>query len=329
MKNILIVKLGAAGDVVRTTSFLPGLKKKYGKVAIDWLTERHMEVLLAGNPYLRTIFFIDEPAAWQDHRYDLVINLDADYEVCRIIGTVPHGKLIGTYAHEGKIAYTPDSAMWFDMSLLSRHGKERADLLKIKNRRSYQDMWHEIMGLPGSTARPQFLLDKHDHTLARAFAKSHRIKPSDTIIGLNTGAGNKWIHKKLSIPQTTAILKRLHHKYPKAKFLIIGGPTEARRNARIAQAVPQAYNATARSIKELGAIIHLCSTVVTSDSLPLHIATALEKKVVAFFAPTSPWEIELYDQGHKVLPTTPCLACYHRQCPVAPKFDLDEIVRYV
>lgn len=329
MKEILIVKLGAAGDVVRTTSLIPGLRAKYRNARIDWLTEPSMSVLLVGHPHVRNIFYIDEISAWQHRRYDLVINLDADYEVCRIIGEVPHGKLIGTYADNGGISYTSDSALWFDLSLLSRHGKERADARKLENRRTYQDLWHEIIGTPNRKDRPYFPLDQKDHALARAFAKSHRIKPSDLVIGLNTGAGNKWIHKKLAIPHTISLLKRLHIKYPKAKFLIIGGPTEARRNDRIARSMPHAYNATARSIKELGALINLCSTIVTSDSLPLHIATALQKKVVAFFSPTSPWEIELYDDGHKVLPLRGCLSCYHRTCPIPPKFDLDEIAKLV
>ena len=327
--EILIVKLGAAGDVVRTTALLPGLKQKYKNVSIDWLTERPMADLLINNPNLRTVFFIDAPAEWAKRRYDLVINLDADYEVCRIIAQVPHKKLIGTYADDGKIAYTPDSALWFDMSLLSRHGKEKADKLKLANRRTYQNIWHEIVGLPFRGHRPHFPLADSDHRLARAFAKSHAITPRDHVIGLNTGAGNKWIHKKLSIPQTIALLKRVRAKHPKAKFLIMGGPTEARRNARIAHSIPHAYNATARSVKELGALINLCSTLITSDSLPLHIATALEKKVVAFFSPTSPWEIELYGNGHHVLPIHGCVACYHRKCPTTPAFNLDEMAKLV
>ena len=37
--NILIIKLGAIGDVIRTTSILPGLKSKYN-ANIDWVTKQ-------------------------------------------------------------------------------------------------------------------------------------------------------------------------------------------------------------------------------------------------------------------------------------------------
>jgi heptosyltransferase-2 len=42
---------------------------------------------------------------------------------------------------------------------------------------------------------------------------------------------------------------------------------------------------------------------LTSDSLALHIGVARRIPIVAFFAPTSGAEIELYGRGEKVLST--------------------------
>lgn len=39
--KILIVKIGAIGDVLRTTSILKGLKGKYKGAEIDWLTSKN------------------------------------------------------------------------------------------------------------------------------------------------------------------------------------------------------------------------------------------------------------------------------------------------
>ena len=41
------------------------------------------------------------------------------------------------YAADGTLAYTDDTAPWFDMGLISRFGKERADALKVANRSSH------------------------------------------------------------------------------------------------------------------------------------------------------------------------------------------------
>ena len=44
------------------------------------------------------------------------------------------------------MAYTDDARRWFDMSLISVHGRKRADELKLQNRRSYQALIFEGLG---------------------------------------------------------------------------------------------------------------------------------------------------------------------------------------
>ena len=38
--EILVIKLGAIGDVIRTTAILSGLKERYKDCKIDWLTKK-------------------------------------------------------------------------------------------------------------------------------------------------------------------------------------------------------------------------------------------------------------------------------------------------
>ena len=47
--EILIIKLGAIGDVIRTTSILPGLKSKYDDCKIDWITKDESQDILKNN----------------------------------------------------------------------------------------------------------------------------------------------------------------------------------------------------------------------------------------------------------------------------------------
>ena len=49
---------------------------------------------------------------------------------------------------------------------------------------------------------------------------------------------------------------------------------------------------------------------VTSDSLGMHIAIARGIPVVAFFAPTSAAEIDLFGAGEKVISTAPDYCSY-------------------
>ena len=52
MFKILIIKLDATGDVLRTTSILPPLKLKYHDAHITWCTRNNSKELFKYNPYV-------------------------------------------------------------------------------------------------------------------------------------------------------------------------------------------------------------------------------------------------------------------------------------
>jgi len=51
-KRILIVKLDAAGDVLRSTAILPAYHKNNPGISIWWVTENGSKPLLEKNPYI-------------------------------------------------------------------------------------------------------------------------------------------------------------------------------------------------------------------------------------------------------------------------------------
>ena len=70
-------------------------------------------------------------------------------------------------------------------------------------------------------------------------------------------------------------------------------------------------------IKDYIEWINSCRLIVTNDSLGLHIALALKKKVVALFGPTAHSEIYMYNRGVIVLPEKSdydCLPCLVSTC---------------
>src|SRR5262249_50775006 len=83
----------------------------------------------------------------RDRRYDLVINLEDTLDVGRFAETVSSGKRFGAYV-DGKevLRYTEDSHAWFDLSLISVHGRTEADRLKYINRRTFQDLIFSGLG---------------------------------------------------------------------------------------------------------------------------------------------------------------------------------------
>jgi ADP-heptose:LPS heptosyltransferase len=140
--NTLIVKVGATGDVVRTTPLLSQLKGQ-----VTWLTASKNTVLLKGSNCDLRCFSWEERAKVLDNHYDLVINLEDTLEVAEFLKTVPCGEIFGAYVDsDGSLRYTENSQHWFDLSLISAQGKLRADKLKFQNRQTYQELVFEGLG---------------------------------------------------------------------------------------------------------------------------------------------------------------------------------------
>jgi len=141
--NSLIIKLGATGDVVRTT---PLLRRLSGQ--ITWLTDTKNIALLEGlKDNLRCASW-DQREFLPDIDYDLVINLEDSLEVGLYLKKLEFKQLFGAYVDsEDKLRYTDDSRRWFDLSLISSYGKDQADKLKFRNRHTYQELIFDGLGL--------------------------------------------------------------------------------------------------------------------------------------------------------------------------------------
>jgi len=141
-RRTLIIKIGAAGDVLRTT---PLLHKLSGD-AVTWVTGRTALPLLAGNPRIARALTPGGFSRINGEKFDWVINFDESAAACRIASAARAPRKTGARLDRGKPVYCESSAPWFDMSLISRHGIPAADKLKYRARKSYQDYLFEACG---------------------------------------------------------------------------------------------------------------------------------------------------------------------------------------
>src|SRR5438477_8766279 len=106
--NVLIVKLGATGDVVRTTPLLSQLSGQ-----ITWLTAAKNAVLLGGVTNNLRCFSWEERARALDTHYDLAINLEDTLDVAQFLKTVECREIFGAYVDsDNTLRYTEDSKGW-------------------------------------------------------------------------------------------------------------------------------------------------------------------------------------------------------------------------
>src|SRR5205809_158885 len=134
--NVLIAKLGATGDVVRTTPLIGRLPGR-----ITWLTADKNKVLFEGVSHSVRCFSWDDRDQLRDRRYDLAINLEDTVEVASFVRSLPSQQIWGAYLNAtGGVSYTQDFSDWFDLSIISVHGRVKADELKFRNRLTYQEL---------------------------------------------------------------------------------------------------------------------------------------------------------------------------------------------
>ena len=141
--SVLVIKLGATGDVVRTT---PLLRRLSGSVT--WITAVKNCTLLDGLADNLRHFPWEARARALDIPYDLAINLEDTLEVAYFLKSVRSAEIFGAYADScDRLCYTDNSKRWFDLSLISSYGRDEADRLKLLNRQTYQELIFEGLGL--------------------------------------------------------------------------------------------------------------------------------------------------------------------------------------
>lgn len=324
MTEILILKTGALGDVLRTTSVLPGLQARYPEARVTWVTAPAAMDLVRHHPLVAQALPLrpdDELGAERlagelGRGWDRVISLDDEHVLCRLASAVsPDGSLSGAYLDAvGERRYTPDVGPWFDMGLLSVHGKQRADELKVANTESHAAIYARMLGI--EMGEPELPLTGEGEGARAAFGERLARHGERRWIGLNTGSGGRWESKKLSVERTVELARRLEDVRPAGLgFVLLGGPEERERNAAIAAGLGGLAFEDAgvdNSLLEFAGIVDALDLLITSDSLALHVAVARKVPVLSFFAPTSAAEIELYGRGAKVRSTAPDYCSYRK-----------------
>ena len=325
-----MIKTGALGDVVRTTSILPGLARRHPGLRVTWLTARGALELVQGHRLVQEVVAVEpkDARSLEEARARLaprafarVLSFDDEEPLCRLAsqlgGDGADGRLSGAYLDgAGVRRYTRDVAPWFDMGLLSVHGKEEADRRKLENRESHPALFARMLGI--EMGEPELVLPRDALEFGARFAREHGLGGRGPVVGLNTGSGGRWESKKLSIERTVELARAVAEaRAGEVQFLLCGGPEEQERNAAIGRGLDGAGVSwvdagTGNSLLEFTALVARCRLLVTSDSLALHLALTQKVRVLAFFAPTPAHEIELYGRGEAVCSTAPDYASYRR-----------------
>ena len=310
-KKVLIFKIGAIGDVMMTTPLVRALRKRFPKAKLDYLVGKWSASIIEKNKNLDEMITFDDTIFFRRKKrellrlakeirkryYDLIIVLDRSWLV-NIYARLFSAPTIGFdrdgegFANNVSVLYDDekhDIEYYLDIARRLKCKKEtqKMDLFLDKKAIAFADMiWkkHRLAGksvvciIPGGGSNPGQTVDLKRWPIGKyALLAEEIIKSRKTIILLGGESD-------------TALKKHFRH-LPKDKVIDLIGKCD---------------------INESASVMARCSTVICNDSGPMHIASAVTKRVIAIFGPTDPVKLGPLGKKDIVLKKDiPCRPCYH------------------
>jgi ADP-heptose:LPS heptosyltransferase len=326
-RRILIIKLGARGDVLRTTPVLRALKARDPRCHVTWVVDPPSVDLLSGNPLIDRLL----PFVWERlvpllvEEFDLLLSLDKEPRGTGLASLVRarERRGFGLGPDGAPRPLSPESQYAYDLGI--------DDHLKfVVNERTYQEIVFEIAGLAFRGEPYLFTPTAGERRDAMEALRSAGLGAGERAVGLNTGGGLAFANKGWTVGGFARLAERVERETGR-RVILLGGEEEAEKNAAIARATGASVLLTRLlPVRGFAALLEEMDAVVTGDTLALHLAIALQRPIVLLFGSTAPQEIALYGLGEKVLPRIACAPCYLRECPVTEScmdsIEVDEVM---
>ncbi len=302
--SALVIQTAFLGDVVLTTPLLSVLAERHGPV--DVVTTPAAGSLLETHPAVRSVIRYDKHAA------------DKGWRGIKALSSTLRARHYAT-------VYLPHRSVRSALLALLSGARERigfggsAAAVTYTRRVPRARAGHEVERLlalagPSSESAPVSLgLTTADHAAADSWLAAHGV--SARFVAL--APGSIWGTKRWPyFTELAAVLDR--------PCVIVGGAQDGTLAGAIVAAAPgRAVSAAGSlSLRASAALIQRAAVLVTNDSAPLHLATAVGTPVVALFGPTVP-EFGFGPRregdaalGRAGLPCRPCSRHGPERCPL-------------
>ena len=290
MKKILIVKIGAIGDVIMTFPMLNAIKLEYPNSHITWVVGRSVAPLLQSLNLVDNLVVIDDQSILK--------------------GSIRQ-KIIQTLKVWPKIAFR-----FFDLKIIA-HVDKRYEILSMFCPSRKKEVYRPS---PGRYQGYEYLkLFKTDTKLVWPKINLKSTTPKYIAITPGGNTAIEGIGKALR-------MWPIHHWKELAKLLIakghkiavIGGPNDLWLNNHFKDL--NIENAIGnKTLTELMDFYQNCKVVITHDSGPMHIAILSQRPVLGLFGSTIPHEIFPPIRGNEYIWGGENLLC--RPCRKGKNYD--------
>jgi ADP-heptose:LPS heptosyltransferase len=301
--RILIIKLGAAGDVIRTTPLLAPLRRDYPDHCITWVSDFPALVPSAADEAMPldpvTLLWLRQTS------FDLVINLDKDRQACALAREIDTKQRWGFTLDDDGLCTPVTEGVTSAMAAAARD-KFLTGLFDDVNQACTLSYPQEIFAICGyEFAGEEYVLDRPTDV------PDFDLPAGRTIVGLNTGCGGRWTSRLWPEDRWADLARDL--QAAGYAVVLLGGPQEDEKNRRLADASGACYPGHF-SLEHFIGLMDRCDVVVTAVTMAMHIALGLGKKLVLFNNIFNANEFEMYGRGRILAPRQECTCFFQPTC---------------
>jgi lipopolysaccharide heptosyltransferase I len=316
VSRLLVVRLGALGDVVHAIPVAAALRRAFPAARIDWLVSaKHREILDLVPVIDRRLVINDRggasdgtslPAAIRElraNRYDVAIDLQGLIKSALLARASGAPRVIGFssgYARErlARIFYT-------EARDLGRGGLYNPG----ETRHVVQMNLALLEPLGIENPAVEFPIEPVESGVAR-WAQSHT---GGRFVLLNPGAA--WPNKRWPAERFARLAIEIRNRHGLASIVLWGPGEEALATSTVALAEGAAVASPQTTIADIVALSRAAAVMVSGDTGPTHIAGAVGTPIVGIYGPTRPSRNGPMAPGDETVTRDTVCACHHlRRC---------------
>ena len=280
----LLVRLGSLGDVIHAIPSAGALRDAFPDARIDWVVSRRWSRLLEGNRDLNEVVALDgsSPGAFLDAarrlrtaRYDCAIDFQGLYKSAMLTFSSGAPKRIGfesSYAREGLAAH-----LYTDR--LNPRGAHKVE----HNLTLAEHVGAVVRGDAHVSLRFPLAVNREDEERVERELPVHALH--DFFV-LNPGGG--WQSKCWPAERYGELHRILAARYGWRGVVSVGPGEEDLAREVVRAAGEPALVVMSVGLGPLMALLRRAKFVVSADTGPLHLASALGAPVVGLYGPTDP-----------------------------------------
>lgn len=316
-ETFLIIKPGAIGDVLHMTPVIRALKKSSPDSGIIFLTgSRATSMLLYNNPYLdETIFFEKGRGMGEIQR------------VCRL------GTSLRKRGIDRVLNYQPSGWRWRLLTYILRpkgvifYKKQKKINAGDRKLHAVEDHLLPLtkIGVKSFGLYLDFFLtDRESEDARKLLLSPGNDKRYKGIVAFNMGAShpvNRW--PVSCFYDLGRFLEGLGYR-----IILCGGPEDRVLVEQFRDFGPSSALdlVGTLSIRQTAAVLNLCDVLVSADTGPLHLATAVGTRVVGLYGPADPIRTgPVGDSNHIFQAKQPCVPCCKRRCALKKRICMESI----